>query len=258
MNTLRRILTIAHRTFWEVIRDRILYLLCLFILAMTMAVWLLPEVSTGSEDKIFIDLGIATIELFSLLIAIFVGTGLINREIEKRTVIVLLAKPISRAEFIVGKHLGLCGVLAVLVTAMTIIYLAFLQWQGITYPLGSILVSLVYTFLMLCLVTAVAITFGTFASAILATLITGAVYLIGLLSRDLVAFSKLIPNPSFQQFTQTAYLLLPDLARLNLKNEAVYGVLPDPFTLLMNAGYGVLYTALLLSIATLIFSRREF
>lgn len=258
MTTLYRIATIAHRTFWEVIRDRVLYLLCLFILVMTIAVWLLPEVSTGSEHKIFLDLGIATIEIFSLAIAVFVGTGLINREIEKRTVIVLLAKPISRAEFIVGKHLGLCGVLAVLLAAMTIIYLAFLQWQGITYPLGSILTSLSYTFLMLCLITAVAIMFGTFSSAILGTLITIAIYLIGLFSRDLIAFSKLIPNPTFQGFTQAAYLLLPDLARLNLKNEAVYGVLPDALTLLLNAGYGVLYTILLLSLATLIFSQREF
>ncbi|MCS6812688.1 MAG: ABC transporter permease [Cyanobacteria bacterium] len=258
MTTLYRIATIARRTFWEVIRDRVLYLLCLFVLVMTMAVWLLPEVSTGSEDKIFLDLGIATIEIFSLAIAIFVGTGLINREIEKRTVIVLLAKPISRAEFIVGKHLGLCSVLAVLLVAMTVIYLAFLHWQGITYPVGSILTSLGYTFLMLCLITAVAIMFGTFSSAILGTLITIAIYLIGLLSRDLIAFSKLIPNPTFQRFTQTVYLLLPDLARLNLKNEAVYGVLPDASTLLLNAGYGVLYTILLLSLATLIFSQREF
>ncbi len=258
MNIVLRLLTIAQRTFWEVIRDRVLYLLCLFIFVMVMAVWLLPEVSTGSEDKIFIDLGIAAIELFSLVIAVFVGTGLINREIEKRTVIVLLTKPISRAEFIVGKHLGLCGVLAVLVAAMTIIYLMFLQWQGITYPLGSMLVSLAFTMVMLCLVTAIAILFGTFSSAILATLITLAVYLIGLFSRDLITFSRLIPNPTFQQFTQITYLLLPDLTRLNLKNEAVYGVLPEPSALVGNAAYGVLYTVLLLSIATLIFSQREF
>ena len=117
---------------------------------------------------------------------------------------------------------------------------------------------LVYLLVMLSLVTAVALAFGVFSSPLLATMITFGVYLIGQFSRDLVTFGQLVPNLGFQRFTQAIYLILPDLARLNLKNEAVYGVLPDPLTLGVNAGYGLLYLLLMLAIATILFSQREF
>ncbi|MGK7878052.1 MAG: ABC transporter permease [Xenococcaceae cyanobacterium] len=256
--SLVRIWAIAANGFREVIRDRILYFIAFFALLLTIALGLLPEISAGTDEKIFLDFGLGAIGLLSAVVAIFVGTGLINKEIEKRTVLTLIPKPISRTEFILGKHLGLSAVLAVLVAVMMVIYLGLLSLSEISYPLVSLVVSLLYLFVELALLTAVAILFGVFTSSILATLFSFGIYLMGHFSRDLLELGKLSKNESIEFFTQTLYLVLPDLERLNLKNEAVYGLLPDFSELLSHALYGVLYTGLLLSIAIAIFSRREF
>src|SRR5579883_14600 len=159
---LARTLVITTNVFREVMRDRVLYLIGLFALFLIACARLLPEISAATEKKILLDVGLAAMSLLGLVIAVFVGTGLINKEIEKRTVLVLIAKPISRAEFIVGKHLGLSAVLAVLVAAMTAIYVAVLALSHVSVPIGSILVSALYLFFQLSLITAVAIAFGVF------------------------------------------------------------------------------------------------
>lgn len=256
--SLVRIWAIASNGFREVIRDRIFYLIGFFALLLGIALRLLPEISAGTHEKIFLDFGLGAIGILSVAVAIFIGTGLINKEIEKRTVLVLIPKPISRTEFIVGKHLGLCAVLAVLVAVMAGIYLGLLGVSKIAFPLGSISVSLIYLFLELVLLAAVAIVFGVFTSSILATLLCFGIYLMGHVTRDLVELGKLSENESIEFFTQALYLVLPDLSRLNLRNEAVYGLLPSFSELLSHAAYGVFYTVLLLSIAILVFSRREF
>ncbi len=253
-----RIWAIASNGFREVIRDRVLYLIGLFAIALAIALRLLPEVSAGTENKILVDFGLGAMSLLGAIVAVFVGTGLINKEIEKRTVLVLIPKPISRAEFIIGKHLGLSAVLAVLIVTMTVIYLLLLSISKIDYPLGTILISILYLFLELSLIAAVALLFGVFTSSILATLLTFAVYLMGNLSPDLIKLGNLSKNPTIERLTQGLYLILPDLSRLNLKNDAVYGVLPPPLTLLESGVYGLFYTVLILAIAILIFSQREF
>jgi ABC-type transport system involved in multi-copper enzyme maturation permease subunit len=253
-----RIWAIASNGFREVIRDRVLYLIGLFALLLVIALRMLPQVAATTENKIFLDLGLAGIEILGVIVALFVGTGLINKEIEKRTVLVLISKPLNRAEFLLGKHLGLSAVLAVLIVAMTVIYLILLTFSKIEYSLGSILVSTLYLFLMLSLLTAVALVFGVFTSSLLATLLTFGIYLMGNLSPDLLKLGKLSENSTLRQLTEGLYLVLPDLSRLNLKNEAVYGLLPSPQTLLSNGVYGLFYTALLLAIAILIFWQREF
>lgn len=253
-----RIWAIASNGFREIIRDRILYLMGFFALLLVLAVRLLPEIAAATEDKIFIDFGLGAIDLLTVIVAVFVGANLINKEIDKRTVLVLIPKPVLRAELIVGKHLGLSGVLAVLTGTMTVIYLILLSVRNVNYPLGSILVSTIYQFLQLCLLVAVAMVFGVFTSSLLAMLLTFGVYLMGNLSPDLIKLGSLSNNSSIQQLVQGLYLVLPDLSRLNLKNEAVYSILPPPLTLLTNGVYGVFYTVLLLAIAVLIFSQREF
>lgn len=256
---LRRIFVIATNVFREVVRDRILYIIGFYALILSVAIRLLPEFAAATEDKIFLDFGLAAMSVLGLIVAVFVGTGLVNKEIEQRTILVLISKPISRIEFIVGKHLGLSAVLALLIAGMTAIYLALMQF-GIPYPLGSILLAALFLFFQLSLISAIAIMFGVFTSSVLATLLSFAVYFMGNFSQDLVELGRLSKNPGLQRLTQGLYLVLPDLSRLDLKNQAVYGseLLPNLVTLIANASYGLVYTVLLLAIAVLIFSRREF
>lgn len=258
--SLVRVFTIASNVFREVVRDRILWIIGFYALLLGITSQILPQIAGATDDKIFLDFGLAAMSVLGLIVAIFVGTGLVNKEIEKRTVLVLIAKPISHSEFITGKHLGLSAVLAALITAMTVIYLLLLQSSQIDYPLGSILLAAVYLFLQLCLITAIAITLGVFTSSVLATMLSFGVYFMGNLSQDLVAFGRLSKNPGLESLTRNLYLVLPDLSRLDLKNQAIYGTeaLPNPLTLLTNASYGLIYTVLVLAIATIIFSQREF
>jgi len=255
-----RVFTIGSNVFREVMRDRILYIIALYALLLGGAVMLIPQIAGGAEDKIILDFGLAAMNVLGLIVAVFVGTGLVNKEIEKRTVLVLIAKPISYSEFITGKHLGLAAVLGALVTAMTAIFLALLQLNHLSYPLDSILLAVVYLFLQLCLIAAIALVLGVFTSTVLATLLCFGVYLMGNLSQDLLEFGRLSKNPALEQLMRSLYLVLPDLSRLDLKNQAVYGfsALPDAMTLVTNATYGVVYTVLMLAIAIIVFSRREF
>ena len=255
-----RIFVIASNVFREVIRDRILYLLGFFGIILLLANLLLPEVAASTEDKMLLDVGLGAIGIAGLVVAVFVGTGLVNKEIEKRTVYVLTAKPLTPAEFIVGKHVGLSVVLGIMVAIMTVVYVAILTLNAIAFPVQSILLAVAFLFLELSLITAIAILFGVFTSSLLAIFLTFAVYLMGHLSRDLVLLTELSESPNIKRITDSMYLVLPDLSRLDLKNVAVYGMdlLPSPLELLGNAGYGLLYIVLALAIATMVFARREF
>ncbi len=258
--SLVRIWVIASNVFRETIRDRILYLVGLFAIVFLLALLLLPSVAASTEDKILLDVGLAGITLIGLVVSVFVGTGLINKEIEKRTVLVLLAKPVSRSEFILGKHLGLTAVIAVLLALMSAIYLGGLYWQQIAFPLESIAISLLFLLLELSLIIAVALLFGSTMSSLLASLLTFAIYLVGHFSQDLVRLGQLSEQADIQRITNSIYLVLPDLSRLDLKNLAVYGMdaLPSTVDLLLNVAYGFLYMIVLLCLATLIFLRRQF
>lgn len=253
-----RIWAIAANSFREVIRDRILYFIGFFALLMAFAWRLLPEIAVGTHEKIFLDLGLAAIGLLGVIVAVFVGTGLINKEIDKKTILVLIPKPLSRAEFILGKHLGLSGVLVVMLGVMLVIYLLMLLGMKVSFQVLPLIVSVFYLGLELILIAAVAIAFGVFTSSILATLMTFGVYLMGHISKDLIQLGIISKNPNILAITKNIYLILPDLERLNFRNEAVYGLLPSADVLIANALYSLVYTGLLLGISILIFSRRQF
>ena len=253
-----RIWAIAANSFREVIRDRILYFIGFFALLMAFAWRLLPEIAVGTHQKIFLDLGLAAIGLLGIIVAVFVGTGLINKEIDKKTILVLIPKPLSRAEFILGKHLGLSGVLAVMLGVMLVIYLLMLLGMKVSFQALPLIVSVFYLGLELILIAAVAIAFGVFTSSIIATLMTFGVYLMGHISKDLIQLGIISKNPNILAITKNIYLILPDLERLNFRNEAVYGLLPSADVLIANALYSLVYTGLLLGISILIFSRRQF
>jgi ABC-type transport system involved in multi-copper enzyme maturation permease subunit len=256
--SLIRIWAVASNVFREVVRDRILFVIGFYALLMLAACRILPEISGPVQEKILLDFGTASSSLLGVVIAIFVGTNLINKEIEKRTVFVIITKPVSSLEFILGKHLGLSAVLAILVAGMTAIYLSVLSFAHVSYELIPLLLTSFFLFIELSLVTAAALLFSVFTSSILAILLTSSLYLVGHLSEGMVKLAGITKNPSFQQLTDNLYLILPDLSRLDLKNDAVYGLIPQTDTLLFNFGYAVIYTAVLLMLTTVIFSRRQF
>jgi ABC-type transport system involved in multi-copper enzyme maturation permease subunit len=255
---LGRISAIAFNVFRETLREQVLYLTLLFTLILIGAVNLLPQLSASGDKKIIVDVGIAAIEVVGLIVVAFVGTSLVNKEIDKRTIFILIAKPMSRAEFILGKHLGITSVLALLVGLMSAIFIGVMTLAKVPLPVGAVLVANFYIFWQLMLVGAIAILFGTFTSSLLAALLTFATYLMGNFSKDLLALGEISKSESLQAVTRTIYLILPDLSRANLKNEAVYGILLPIGDLFINAVYILSYALLVLAIAILIFAKRQF
>ncbi|MEL6554507.1 MAG: ABC transporter permease [Cyanobacteria bacterium J06621_11] len=255
-----RIWTIARNVFLEVIRDRILYVVGVFGIIMVMAITLLPEVAAGTEDKLILDTALAAINILSLFVVVFIGTGLINKEIEKKTVLVLIAKPVSRTEFILGKHFGLSLVMAVLIGALTAMMLVLLSLADVPYNFGLMLLATSYMFLEMVLLIAAAMMFGVVTSTVLATLMTLAIFAVGHETRNILALDKIAESENFRRVAEGLFLVLPDLERLNLKNEIANGFVAPPSGggLVENAAYGLIYTALLLTVTVTVFERRQF
>ncbi|HOW84704.1 MAG TPA: ABC transporter permease [Candidatus Aminicenantes bacterium] len=248
---------IAGITFKEAKRDRILYLLFFFAAVGILASRVLAVLTVGDRVKIIKDVGLASISIFGVLMAILIGTGLVYKEIDKKTIFTLLAKPLHRAEFILGKFCGLVLTLFVMTAAMTVIFLAIVYAHTLKIE-GGLLAAVAYIFLELILVTAVAILFSSFSTPILSSLFALAFYLIGHLSWGLeLIIKKMSPGPG-RALVRALYAILPDLENFNFKTEAVHG-LPIPAGIyLSSALYGLCYTAFILVLAVLIFRRRDF
>ena len=252
-----KIRAIAGITFKEAKRDRILYLLFFFAVLGIVASRVLAILTVGDRVKIIKDVGLASISLFGVLMAILIGTGLVYKEIDKKTIYTLLAKPLHRAEFILGKFLGLVLTLFVMTGAMTLIFLAIVYAHTLRIE-GSLLVAIAYIFLELVLITAVAILFSSFSTPILSSLFALAFYLIGHLSWGLELIIKKMRPGAGKALVRALAMVLPDLENFNFKTEVVHGLPIPPGIFLSSFLYGVCYTAFILGLAVLIFRRRDF
>lgn len=255
-----RIIAIARNAFREALRDRILYNLVLFVLLLTAAAIFLGELSGGQEAKIIVDMGLSAMLLFGAFIAIFVGVGLVYKEIERRTVYAIFAKPVGRGEFLLGKYLGLCLTLLVNIVVMGLgVTLALLYLKRGWHPLAiTIWPAVLLIFAELAILTAVAILFSSFSTPALSALLTFFIFIIGHFSADMKTFGASLDSPLARWLFGGLYYLLPNLARLNYISPAGRGVVPAPGELLIALAYTVVYVAVLLSAATLIFNRRNF
>jgi ABC-type transport system involved in multi-copper enzyme maturation permease subunit len=248
---------IALNTFKEAIRDRILYLLLFFAGLAIVLSRVLAVLTVGDRAKVVKDVGLASISFFGTLMAILIGTGLVYKEIEKRTIFTLLSKPIRRHEFLLGKFLGLVLTLAVMTAAMSAIFLALVFAHTLKVEV-RLLVPILFVFLELILITAVAILFSCFSTPILSALFALSFYLIGHFSWSLETLIKKTPPGAGRTLLRIIYTILPDLENFNVKTEVVHG-LPIPASFFLYApAYGFVYTAFVLLLAGLVFRRRDF
>src|SRR5215467_9317772 len=191
-----RITAIARNAFREAVRDRVLYNLVLFVLLLTAVAIFIGELSGGQERKIIVDLGLSAILLFGTFIAIFVGVGLVFKEIERRTVYALFAKPVFRSEFLIGKFLGLSLTLLVNVAIMGVgVSLALIYVSHGWEPLSIwIWPAILLIYVELTILVAVALLFSSFSSPSLSALLTFFVFLIGHFSSDLKSLAASTEN----------------------------------------------------------------
>ena len=258
--TFWRIAAIAGNAFREAVRDRVLYNLVLFVLLLTAAAIFIGELSGGQERKVIVDLGLSAMLLFGVFISIFVGVGLVYKEIERRTIYAIFSKPVGRSEFLVGKYLGLCLTLLVNVLVMAIgvsLALIFVSrgWDPIVLTIWP---AVLLIYLELMILTGVALLFSSFSSPALSALLTFFIFVIGHFSADLKNLSTSMGSISARWLFGTLYYLLPNLATYSFITPAAHGHLPTAGFVLAAVLYACAYTAAILAGATMIFNRRNF
>jgi ABC-type transport system involved in multi-copper enzyme maturation permease subunit len=242
--------------FLESVRDRILYGLLVFAFAMIASATVLTSLAVGGEGKIVKDLGLSAISLAGLCIALFLGVGMVSREIERRTIYPVMSRPVRRAEFVVGKFLGLGLTLSVNVAAMAAGVLA-VAWalEGRWSP--ELLPAILLAFLELLLVTALAIFFSTFTTPTLSAVFTLSLFVIGHLLDDVQRFAALLGGPAIRGAARALAITLPDLSRFRIGDVVVNGLPLQPGYLPLALLYGAAYLVLVLAAASLIFARRD-
>lgn len=250
------IVAIALNTFREAIRDRILYLILAFALVLISVSHFVALLTVGSEVKIVKDLGLSAISFFGLLTAVFVGVSLVFKEIERRTIYTLLAQPVWRWQFVLGKYAGLSVVLAaaVVITGAAVLVAVALAGGA---PL-SLLPAIILAFVELELIAAFAVLFSSFTNPILAAVGTVAMYVVGHLSWSFDLLEKRVSSDGVKALCRGLHFVVPNLDRLNVKASAVHGAALPPEYFLAALAYGILYAVAIVIVACLIFERREF
>jgi Cu-processing system permease protein len=261
---------VAVNVFKESVRDKILYSIAVFAVLLISASYLIGQLTAGQDLKIIKDLGLASISIFGLLIAVFIGIGLVWKEVEKRSIYTLLSKPMSRGQFLLGKYFGLVLTLLINVGVMTAAYYAVLGYLALTAdpevraswltpavdPAMLKAIGLIMVELML--VTAIALFFSTFSSPFLSAMLTVGLWVIGHFSADLRNLGSTVGSPIAAVVARGLYYVLPNFAAFDVKSQVVYGQ-PVPWTFVgLSVLYGFTYLALVLVGAATIFSRRDF
>jgi ABC-type transport system involved in multi-copper enzyme maturation permease subunit len=266
----RALLIVAVNVFREAVRDRVLYSLVAFAVLLIGVSLLLGQLTAGQDVKIIKDLGLAAIATFGLLIAVFIGIGLVWKEVERKSIYALLSKPIRRHEFVLGKYAGLALTLLVNVAVMTMAFYAVLAYLNTQFPAPMreawpapatdprMLLAVALIFVELLLVTALALFFSTFSGPFLSAALTFGLWVIGHFNADLRNFEAVLQSQAAAWTARALYYVLPNFAAFDVKAQVVHALPVPPAYVLTTALYGVVYIAMLLTASVLIFDRRDF
>ena len=250
------IVTIALNTFRENRRDRVLYVLVIFAALMILAGVVVSELSPFEQSKILLDLGQAAMLLVGALIAIFLGIGLVSKEIERRTVYVIVSKPVGRAQFLLGKVLGLVLTLTAALSIMSLTLVGVVWVYGST-PTVAVFQSIVLLWTELVVLVSLSVTFATFTTTTLAAMFSLCSWIIGMAVGEFQTIGQRSGGLA-KALLISLYWILPDLSVFDAKTRATYGIALPAADFALSVGYGLAWTAALLCIASVIFSRRDF
>jgi ABC-type transport system involved in multi-copper enzyme maturation permease subunit len=251
-----RLAAVAANTFRETVRERVLYNLLFFAVIMTLSGLLLGQLSIRQEAKVLKDIGLAAMDLFGTLIAIFIGVGLVSKEIERRSLYPLLVKPLSRGELFLGKFAGLVFTLLVNVTVMALgLYATLLAIGEKADPL--LLAAIYPIFLGLVLVVAFAMLFSTVTSSALASVLTFGVVIAGRFSDVFRNMREVLPGvPPW--VSEGLYALIPNFRNFDFKDRVTYGDPVPGDVLLWVTVYALAYASIVLGVGLASFRSRDF
>jgi len=256
---MRRVGVVAFNTFREAVRDRVLYNLVFFALLMMAAAVAVGQISIGIEQTVIVSLGLSAISVIGLLISVFIGVALVSKEMDKRTLYALLAKPVRRWEFLLGKFGGLVLTLAVNTAAMALGLLLVMLFVKHSLERGdaAVLVAVYFILLKLTLIVALALLFSCFTTPLLAILFTVGLYIVGLYVQELRNLPVEVMSPAMAAFTRWLSYLLPNFENFNVMAMAAHGRAVPGALILQNTLYTVIYCTVVLTAAAAVFSRRN-
>lgn len=251
-----RILAVAMNTFRESIRDKVLYVLLFFAGAAIVGSKALGWVSVGQDEKIIIDISLASVSVFGALIAIFVGTSLVYKEIDKRTIYTIVSRPIWRWEFILGKFLGLALLIAVVTAIMAALSAVYVLALGGTVTV-TFFEAVLLIYWQLLLITALSVLLSSLTSPILGALIVFSCFVLGHATGILVDLPGQYDGTFAEGLMKFLYYAIPNLSNFDIRAEAANGVAVAPSYVLWALAYGTAYTVMLLVLAALAFEEKD-
>jgi len=253
-----RIYHIALNTFREAVRDRVLYNLVAFAVLMCGTAILVGQISFGIEKLVVINLGLTAVSLFGVVISIFIGIGLVSKEIEKRTLYTLLSRPLRRWEFVVGKFMGLVGTLFVNTFFMAIGVLGAMLYVSHRFakPDGWVLVAVYFIILQFVIVTALALLFSSFSSPLMSAVFAFSLFIVGAFAEDLRGFAGMTRGITRWIATGAAYLV-PNFSALNIITSVAHEQPVSGQLIVYNTAYALIYATMAICGAVLIFERRN-
>ncbi len=267
-----RIWAIALNTYREAIRQKILYALVLFTVVLILFSLFLGQLTLGADTKIIKDMGLASIMILGAIMSIFIGVGLVFKEIERKTIYTLLSKPVSRPEFILGKFFGLSMTIGLEVISMTV--LLFLILSFYKEPLDfNLIKAVILIFVELCVVTAVALVFSSYSSSFMSILFCVGFLILGHMTDDFAAVIAPKIRASLSQVegqpwdggTAIGYILLGFVRAIEVLNldhfainaKVVHGVPVTWAWIVSSTFFGFCWLILLLSLAIFLFKRKD-
>ncbi len=253
---LTRIFVVAKNTFKESVRDKVFYALFAFaFVAITFTIFL-GSISLDEDLHIVRSLGLAGIYLFGVLITVFLGTSLMYKEIERRTLYFILSKPISHGQVIAGKFLGLFSSVALSIAGMTIIYLGVVWYSGGGFDTLGLL-AIFFEIIEVGLLIALSIFFSTFSKPLPSIVYALLVIYIGHSLGMLVDFTKR-GSALAHDVVQGLYYVLPNLEKFDIRDLVLYGNAPSLTAVFLVILYATIYTIILLAGGALLLQKREF
>jgi ABC-type transport system involved in multi-copper enzyme maturation permease subunit len=249
---------ITLNTFREAVRDRVLYNLIIFVLLLVASAPLFGAISIDIERLVLVNVGLSSISLFGVIIAIFIGIGLVSKEIEKRTLYTILSRPVRRWEFIAGKYMGLLLTLVVNAAFMTLgFYLAlWVTERKLTRADAGLLVAIYFAVLEFLMMTAITLLFSSFSTPIFAAIFSFSLFVIGSFGDDLRNFARGSQGVTHLFATAAAYVA-PNFSSLNVISQVAHQLPVGGSLVLFNTLYALVYSAAVTAGAVLIFHHRN-
>ena len=252
-----RVLGIARNTFREGVRDRLFLAIGVFAVFVLGSSLVIGPISLGEQARITQDLGLAAISVLSFMIAVLVGTSIVHREIDRRTIYTVISKPVARWQFIVGKFLGLITTVSLLLGGMTILFVLINLIVARSFH-SQLLLAILLTWMEMVLLTALSVLMSTIASPILGAVFSLLLYVIGHASADVKDLAVRFGSGTLRAISDVVYYALPNLEYLNVRSKVTHGVQIDIAYVAFASSYALLYSLAFLVVAVLVFERKEF